>query len=1047
MTARVLETVLTARNLLSPELARASRDVIAFNNTVSAAQAKTNAAATSGAATQDRAADKIARSNVKASTSATASTQAQVRAHSTAAQSATVASRTQQAANTALIRSNGMLGGSLTPLTAGLGGTALALGYAGYRGMEFGSAMSQVAAASQETGATLGDLGAAAAEAGAKTQYSAVEAAQGITAMSKAGVGAKDILGGGLTGALNLAASGELAVADAAEIAATAMTQFKLSGADLPHVADLLAAGAGKAQGSVHDLGMALNQAGLVSAAAGLSIEETTGSLAAFASAGLIGSDAGTSFRSMLQHLQNPSKQAAEEMDRLGINMYDANGAFVGMESLAGQLQTRMGGLTQAQRDQAMAVIFGSDAVRAANVLYTQGQPGIARWTKAVDDAGFASRQAAALTDNLAGDLERARGALDSLFTTVGAGAQGPLRELVQGFTAVVNAGGDVVGFLSDLPGPAKATLAALVAIHLANGPLSGTLATVGTQLSTLTARAGGAAASLMTLRGAGAGALAAFGGPWGVAIATVGGLATAMELLSPPIEITQASVAKLNRSLQEFGRTGSVSGELSRMFGDVDGVIEDLNTVGPAISGFVDDLLYQLELIDEQGQIDLGRWFEYNGGNPSANLARMRADFDQARQNVEDLDGTLAAMVANGQAEAAAKATMRLYDAWVQSGGEIGEFRRKFPEVTDAMEAYSLTSDTVVTDTGAITTGLGEAKSAADLLRTAFDQLNGIYITAADANIAWTQAMDDLKIAAENGRTTLDLNTISGADNAAQFTAAALQARDWAAAVGDTSGPEAGRAKLAELRQALIDNAVSTGFNRDEVSRLIDELFRVPESVETAANLQDNATPGLAVVNQALDYTDGRSATVYVKTVTTEVVNRILNAVPHSEAGSGGNPIGLPPVPRRASGGPVWPGQTFLVGEKGPELVRFNTAGAVIPAGATAAMLARQVSQTAAAQLAVQATATGSPGLWSGSAAAASPAAMPGYAATLAPAAMPGYGAVGGGGGPITISVAAAPVRIYLDGKEWRGMARVEAETVVYTHEHTKARNARGWQ
>jgi hypothetical protein len=42
------------------------------------------------------------------------------------------------------------------------------------------------------------------------------------------------------------------------------MTQFSLSGKDLPHVADLLAAGAGKAMGSVDDLGMALNQAGLI---------------------------------------------------------------------------------------------------------------------------------------------------------------------------------------------------------------------------------------------------------------------------------------------------------------------------------------------------------------------------------------------------------------------------------------------------------------------------------------------------------------------------------------------------------------------------------------------------------------------------------------------------------------------------------------------------------------------------------------------------------------------------------------------------------------
>ncbi|MGH2165501.1 phage tail tape measure protein, partial [Enterococcus faecalis] len=76
------------------------------------------------------------------------------------------------------------------------------------------------------------------------------EAAGAIDELAKAGISTKDILGGGLKGALSLAAAGQMEVGDAAEIAATAMTQFGLKGSDVGHVADLLAAGAGKAQGS-----------------------------------------------------------------------------------------------------------------------------------------------------------------------------------------------------------------------------------------------------------------------------------------------------------------------------------------------------------------------------------------------------------------------------------------------------------------------------------------------------------------------------------------------------------------------------------------------------------------------------------------------------------------------------------------------------------------------------------------------------------------------------------------------------------------------------
>jgi TP901 family phage tail tape measure protein len=62
-------------------------------------------------------------------------------------------------------------------------------------------------------------LEALALKMGADTKYSAKEAANGIEELIKAGVSVKDILGGGLQGALSLAAAGELELADAAEIA------------------------------------------------------------------------------------------------------------------------------------------------------------------------------------------------------------------------------------------------------------------------------------------------------------------------------------------------------------------------------------------------------------------------------------------------------------------------------------------------------------------------------------------------------------------------------------------------------------------------------------------------------------------------------------------------------------------------------------------------------------------------------------------------------------------------------------------------------------
>ena len=148
-----------------------------------------------------------------------------------------------------------------------------------------------------------------------------------------------------------------------------------------------------------------MSQTGLVAAATGLTLEETTAGLAAFASAGLIGSDAGTSFKTMLQRLSAPSGEAAAKMKELGINAYDANGNFVGLEAVAGQLRSGMERLDPATRNAAMATIFGADAVRAANILYTEGADGIAKWTEEVTVQGAAAETAAALTNNLKGCL------------------------------------------------------------------------------------------------------------------------------------------------------------------------------------------------------------------------------------------------------------------------------------------------------------------------------------------------------------------------------------------------------------------------------------------------------------------------------------------------------------------------------------------------------------------------------------------------------------------------------------------------------------------
>lgn len=325
----------------------------------------------------------------------------------------------------------------------------------------FEQSLSAVQAATGETAASMEQLRDAALQAGADTAFSATDASGAIEELAKAGVSTADILNGGLDGALDLAAAGTLEVAVAAEAAASAMTQFGLSGEDVPHIADLLAAAAGKAQGSVEDMAAALNQSGLVAAQTGLTIEEATGALAAFASAGLTGSDAGTSFKTMLQALTPSSKEAAELMNELGISAYDSQGNFVGLTTFAESLRNGLADLSVEQQNAALKTIFGSDAVRAAAVIYDQGAQGIQEWIDKTNDAGFAAEQAAVKTDNLNGDLEQLKGALETALIGTGDGQLGFLRSLTQTATDTVN----IFNALPDSVQNATGSLLGIVAV------------------------------------------------------------------------------------------------------------------------------------------------------------------------------------------------------------------------------------------------------------------------------------------------------------------------------------------------------------------------------------------------------------------------------------------------------------------------------------------------------------------------------------------------------------------------------------------------------
>ncbi|HEY9409403.1 MAG TPA: phage tail tape measure protein, partial [Jiangellaceae bacterium] len=313
------------------------------------------------------------------------------------------------------------MGGFKKTLTAGIGAALIGVAASGVKlRAEFEKSLNTVGAV---TGATRGEMKAlekAAIDMGNKTVFSANEAAKAMVELAKGGISVADMRAGALKGTLLLAAAGGTDLATAAGIAANALNTFGLKGRDMNKVANALAGGANASTASVESLGQALSQVGPGAKNAGLDINETVGALAAFDSAGIKGSDAGTSLKTMLARLVPATDAARSAMKNLGLDFTKRNGDFRSLGNISQQLQDKLGGLSQSERTAALSTIFGSDATRAATVLMNEGSKGLGKYVRATKNQKAAQDAANAAMKGLPGALERLSGAWETLRLRIG---------------------------------------------------------------------------------------------------------------------------------------------------------------------------------------------------------------------------------------------------------------------------------------------------------------------------------------------------------------------------------------------------------------------------------------------------------------------------------------------------------------------------------------------------------------------------------------------------------------------------------------------------
>ena len=291
-----------------------------------------------------------------------------------------------------------------------------------------------------------------------------------------------DIKAGALKATMDLAASSGMDLGNAANVTVQAMGAFGLSAEKSAVAANALAGAAAASSTDVEPLTQGLSQVSAQAYNAGWSIQETTAVLGKFADAGIVGSDAGTSLKVMLQRLAAPtSDKAAMKIENLGIKTRDANGHLLGASEMAQELQDKLGGLSEAERDSALQTIFGLDAMRAATVMMNSGSEGLASYIKATNDQEAAQRLANSQMGEGEKAIEEMKGSLETAAITIGS-------KLAPVITKVVKFITDLVNKFSALPSGVQTAIVVIGAIIAVLGPLLVIIGQMAIGISALTA-------------------------------------------------------------------------------------------------------------------------------------------------------------------------------------------------------------------------------------------------------------------------------------------------------------------------------------------------------------------------------------------------------------------------------------------------------------------------------------------------------------------------------------------------------------------------------
>ena len=373
-------------------------------------------------------------------------------------------------------------GQKLLPVTAGV----TALGTASVTtAANFESSMSQVQATmgitkdamstvNGQSVNTMDTLSKLAKKMGAETAFSASECAEALNYLALAGYDTEQMCNT-LPTVLNLAAAGDIALADASDMVTDAMSALGMGVDEAETMVDQMAKTASTTNTSVAQLGEGILTIGATAKSIKGGTAELNTALGILANNGIKGAEGGTHLRNIILSLQNPTDKAAAQMEALGISVYDSEGNMRSMNDILGDLNKSMDGMTSAEKSNIIGTIFNKTDLSSVNALLANtGSTWDDLQQKITASGGAAQQMADTQLDNLQGQITILKSALEGLAISFGELLMPAIKQIV----------GWVQKFVDWLNGLSEGTKKTVVTIALLAAALGPALIVIGKVIS-----------------------------------------------------------------------------------------------------------------------------------------------------------------------------------------------------------------------------------------------------------------------------------------------------------------------------------------------------------------------------------------------------------------------------------------------------------------------------------------------------------------------------------------------------------------------------------